>query len=293
MPCLRAALICAVFCVGSLSACGDDDGIDTTAAPTTSQPTTTSTTGEPSTTATTSTTTTLLPTTTATTYPWDTIAVPATSRCVVDHLPGDALNVRSGPSGDYPVIGTLAFNATGVWTTGVGAEDDSDRVWAAIDYDGGSGWVASWFLTPGQCGPASPGPFCVVDTACTDRLNVRSGPGTGFDVIGSLAHDATGVAGTGWASVGEPDEMWTQIEWGSGVGWVASWFVTGVPCSASTGAPCSCDSGGYAFIHSVDTIGRFLEYDPVVWVWVGPADTDYEWDNSDPTVYWLPLDDDL
>ena len=53
------------------------------------------------------------------------------------------------------------------------------------------------------------------------------------------------------------------------------------------------DSGGYAFIHGVDTVGRFLEYDPVTWVWVGPADTEYEWDNSDPTVYWLPLDDDL
>jgi uncharacterized protein YgiM (DUF1202 family) len=274
-----------------LSACGGGGGASTSSVESSTSLITSST--EATTTTTTEATTTLPSTTSSTTYAWPTVAVEAGEHCVVDQSAGDVLNVRSGPSTTYPVIGTLAFDATGVSTTGVGAQDEMSRMWWEIEYDGSTGWVASWLLSPNECLAASAGPFCVIDTVCTDRLNVRSGPGTDFDVIGSLAHNATGVVGTGWQSTADRDEVWTQIEFGGGVGWVASWFVTGAPCSPSPGTPCSCNGGGYAFVHSVDAVARFISYDPVVWVWVGPADTDYEWDNSDTTVYWLPLADSL
>ena len=44
------------------------------------------------------------------------------------------------------------------------------------------------------------GPYCVVDTAPDDQLNVRDGPGTLYPVVGSLAFNATEVAATGTAA---------------------------------------------------------------------------------------------
>ncbi len=290
-----SALLAAIL----FSACGSTTAATTTTAPApaTTEPVTTTTTPAPTTAAppsTEGTTTSSPPPTTApttsttvaptTTYPWEVFDIPAVMACVIGHRSDDALNARSGPSTDYDVLGTLPYDATGIPTTGVGA-GDPDRPWAEIAFNGGTGWVASWLIH--ECTPTQPTDHCVIDTACTDRLNVRIGPGTEHNRIGSLAHDAVGVAGTGWAT---PDD-WVQISFGGGVGWVAGWFVTEAPCAAAA-VPCTCPAGngGYSFLHAVDVVGRFLEFDPVNWVWIGPADTEYEWQNPDPTVFRLPID---
>jgi uncharacterized protein YgiM (DUF1202 family) len=230
---------------------------------------------------------------TAATYPFETHPVPATVRCVTGHLSDDALNVRSGPSTDHSVISTLAHDATGFLATGVGAHDGADREWVEVVADGQPGWVAGWFITPNECTTSGVVAFCVIDTACDDRLNVRLGPSGDAEKIGSLAHDAVGVAGTGWVSTDREGRTWVQIEWGSGVGWVAGWFLTSVPCSASAGLPCSCPADGpySVLIHAVDVPGRMLDFDLATWVWTGPADTEGFWENPDTTVLHLPVAD--
>jgi len=286
---MALGLIIAATGCGGDSSLVQETGPATTAAVSTS---TTTTSTVPATQPTVTAAPTTAPTTT-TTYPWDTHQVPATMRCVIGHLPGDDLNVRTGPAEDHDIVGTLPHDAAGFTTTGVAALDDQDREWIEITYGGETAWVAGWLVTPNECTIADPIDHCVIDTACTDRLNVRHGPGGGFEKIGSLAHDAVGIHSTGWVSTDATDRIWVQIDWGSGVAWVAGWFLTNEPCTPWPGQPCACPANGTtaAMIHSVDVAGRMLDYDPIVWVWTGPADTDGYWENSDQTVLHMPIAD--
>jgi uncharacterized protein YraI len=286
----RVILAGLVLCLLGTAACGDDglepastDPATTAATTTAATPVTTATTTAPATT-----TTTLPPTTT--TFPWEVHDVAATTRCVIGHRPGDDLNVRSGPSTDYGVVGTLPHDGAAP-ATGLAAYDDRDREWIQVGTGTGEGWAAGWLLTANECLQSAPAGHCVVDTVCTDRLNVREGPSGTSPRLGSLAHDAVDVAGTGWTTTDGSDRTWVQIEWQGGVAWAAGWFLTEEPCAPSAGTPCVCPSDGsyWAMVHSVDHVGRFLEYDPVTYVWIGPSDTEYEWDNSDTTVFELPI----
>jgi len=91
--------------------------------------------------------------------------------------------------------------------------------------------------------------LCVIDHLSDDALNVRSGPGTAFEVIGTLPYDGTGVHATGRAADDPEGRMWREIDHTGGLGWVASWLVTLGACAV--GAPgeycltgVSCEPGG-------------------------------------------------
>lgn len=75
-----------------------------------------------------------------------------------------------------------------------------------------------------------PADLCVIDHLSDDALNVRSGPGSAFGVIGTLPFDATGVQATGVAADDDSARMWRQIEYAGGLGWVAGWLVTTEAC---------------------------------------------------------------
>lgn len=78
--------------------------------------------------------------------------------------------------------------------------------------------------------------LCVIDHLSDDALNVRSGPGTAFGVIGTLPFDATGVRATGVAADDDSARMWRQIEHAGGLGWVAGWLVTPEACTLAVPA---------------------------------------------------------
>ena len=59
--------------------------------------------------------------------------------------------------------------------------------------------------------------FDVVDVAEGDVLNIRSGPGTGFEVIGTLRHDATRVEVVAHDHSGR----WAQVNTGERSGWAS------------------------------------------------------------------------
>lgn len=78
--------------------------------------------------------------------------------------------------------------------------------------------------------------LCVIDHLSDDALNVRSGPGAAFGVIGTLPFDATGVHATGLAAYDGEGRTWRQIEFTGGPGWVAGWLVTAHACSLEAAA---------------------------------------------------------
>jgi uncharacterized protein YraI len=243
----RIALLAALCLLAG--ACGGDDAASTTS---TTAPLLTSTTAPHTTTS--AATTTLGSTsssstagetsTTGTTFAWATFDVPAADLCVIEHLSGETLNVRSGPGTAYAVVGSLSFDQTGVHATGVGADDGDGQTWKEIDYFGGKAWVASWLLTANPCDLASPSDYCVTGTSCLERLNVRTGPGVAFQKLGSLPFDMVGLQATGASSTDADGKAWIQIRFRGGVGWAASWLLAAAPCSPATGSPCSLPSGG-------------------------------------------------
>lgn len=66
----------------------------------------------------------------------------------------------------------------------------------------------------------------VVGVRFDDMLNVRSGPGVGFPVVGALSPTATGIAGTGDGWQLPSGAVWWRIDSGSVEGWAASRFLS-------------------------------------------------------------------
>ena len=62
--------------------------------------------------------------------------------------------------------------------------------------------------------------LCVVEHRSGETLNVRSGPGTAYDVVGSLSFDQTGVHATGVGANDGDGRVWKEIDYfgGHGVG---------------------------------------------------------------------------
>ena len=85
-----------------------------------------------------------------------------------------------------------------------------------------------------------PDEYSVYGVASNDVLNVRSGPGLGFGIVGKLPHNATGLANLDQVPIVcddisqlnafERKNFWTKINWrGNGrfvVGWVKTRFLS-------------------------------------------------------------------
>lgn len=151
-----------------------------------------------------------------------------------------ALNIRSGPSSAYNIIATLSQGQPVVL---LGRTADSG--WANVRiYNGVVGWANAAYLNsnvsfstlpvvnvsaspgpgPGQ-GPANPGPSSAGGTVKATGLNVRSGPGLGYGVVG-------GVYWGEWVTVHgrSADGGWLKISAGGMTGWASSSFIqTNVP----------------------------------------------------------------
>jgi uncharacterized protein YgiM (DUF1202 family) len=149
----------------------------------------------------------------------------------------DALNVRTGPSTTETIVGYVAGGES-LPLTGRATKDG----WVQV---GWGDWVYSAFLEPLEGVSAAPDPapanntedqqaqIETIDVAeldaafatrqvqiATESLNVRSGPGVDYEVVGTLLQDEV-VPLTGQAT----ENGWVQLEWGD---WVSSAFVNPV-----------------------------------------------------------------
>ena len=72
--------------------------------------------------------------------------------------------------------------------------------------------------------------YCVRGTASNDALNVRSGPGTGFDVVAELAWNAAAVPAGGFTAPDQLGRPWLMVGYEGGMGWAAGWYLEPAPC---------------------------------------------------------------
>lgn len=101
-----------------------------------------------------------------------------TSTATTGHVSSGPLNIRSGPSTGYSKIGSLA---TGSTVTILGTENG----WYKIKTASGTGYVSSAYVTLGAAKSTAPAASYVCVTS--GPLNIRSGPSTGYSIVGRLS----------------------------------------------------------------------------------------------------------
>ena len=139
------------------------------------------------------------------------------------------VNVRVEPSTASNVLGIIPADMT-VEITG----KDPGGNWSQINYPhpqavDGKGWITAQYMntiaTPQVpiIGGAEPGPHSGTIAVIQQQINVRSGPGTGFNSLGTLnPQDVVNLTGK------DPNGAWLQIEFApgpEGKGWVNAAFV--------------------------------------------------------------------
>jgi uncharacterized protein (TIGR02594 family) len=96
-----------------------------------------------------------------------------------------SLNLRQGPGVNFSVIGTLKKSEM---VDGLGVSPDGQ--WAQVRKAAGvTGWASLKYMTKIAAPPPSD-PNDVIMIVTTDTLNVRSGPGTGYTVVGKVNRGA-------------------------------------------------------------------------------------------------------
>lgn len=119
------------------------------------------------------------------------------------------LNVRSGPSTGYPVLGTVS---SGDQFVRVG----SSGSWEEIFWQGRTAWVHGGYTSEVYNG--------VVTRISTSTLNVRSGPSTGYGIIGQvhngeayIVRDSSDSRSGGYNGI---EYIWHKIQFDDRTGWV-------------------------------------------------------------------------
>ena len=143
----------------------------------------------------------------------------------------DALNLRRGPGTAYEAVGSLPANTR---LEVVGESGD----WYLIMYGGQEVFIASWLTDEVPTATASPIPvptsaFAVRRFASPlirythGAVNLREGPGTRYQQVGSVA------AGASLQALGQSGD-WYLIEHNGRDAYIASWLTYNSPPAAAT-----------------------------------------------------------
>ena len=138
----------------------------------------------------------------------------------------DSLNVRSGAGTSYSVIGSLK-NGTSVEIVGTSGN------WYKIKYGNDYGYVSKDYVTLNSSSNSNTGNTSnsgsTNNTPATsttkgtvkvsDSLNVRSGAGTSYSVVGSLKNGTS-------VEIVETSGNWYKIKYGNGYGYVSKDYIT-------------------------------------------------------------------
>ncbi|MBS4177927.1 N-acetylmuramoyl-L-alanine amidase [Lederbergia citrea] len=134
-----------------------------------------------------------------------------------------SLNVRTEPSLDAQVIGSLPNGAT---VNVLEIKYD----WAKVQYNGQTGWIASYFLTQ----QSAAGGTEISDSAVTVAANgvrLRSGPGTEHSIIGYTTY------GNRFQLIDRVND-WLQVRTHNGeTAWIADWLVSSATASTTSTVP--------------------------------------------------------
>ena len=120
-----------------------------------------------------------------------------------------SLNLRSGPGTGYSVLTSIPGSAT---LTLLSLENG----WYKTSYNGKTGYVSSEYITPGAQGSAGLGTG-VLNTNGSS-LNMRSGPGTGYEVVASVPAGAV-------LTMDSLEDGWYKTSYNGKDGYVSSDYV--------------------------------------------------------------------
>lgn len=138
------------------------------------------------------------------------------------------VNVRTGPGLNYQVVDQLVKGQP----VDRGTCND-DGTWCYVRHDGDDGWVADVFLATQT--PTPPSSNGDANYAAIRQLNVRSGPGTQFDVVDRLGRGDQVARGQC-----TDNGAWCYIDHDGTNGWVSARFIQPIEPEAPVSPP----SGG-------------------------------------------------
>jgi len=167
---------------------------------------------------------------------------PATpqTKTVYVNTQGNVLNVRSGPGMTHAVLGTLKHGEKLSVT-------DENSEWYKLAYNGKTGYVSkAWTKADNPAAAAKPPTSPTTPTSPTSKtvyantpgtiLNVRSGPGTSYSIIGGYKHGEK-------ITVAEENSSWYRVVVVGRIGYINKSFVT-ESASGASGASGSSGSSG-------------------------------------------------
>jgi cell wall-associated NlpC family hydrolase len=154
------------------------------------------------------------------------------------------VNIRSGPSTSYTIVGGLVRGQR-ITPTGPAANG-----WVPLRFDHTNAFMSAAYLDTHPVRPATP---VIIDTAgtkiATATLNVRTGPGLGHRIIGTVAEGEhlvlTGTQIAGYA----------QTRIGGHQRWVSTTYLASTPAWGNTGS-----KGEVALAFARDQLGKPYRY---------------------------------
>ncbi len=132
------------------------------------------------------------------------------------------VNVRSGPGTNYPILGFAPRSAAYTVMEKAGA-------WYKVEFGGQVGYISSRYLAV----PA-PGAGQGMVVNCNHSVNVRSGPGTNYPILGFAPRSAS-------YTVMEKAGAWYKVEFGGQVGYISSRYLAVPAPGAGQGMVVNCN----------------------------------------------------
>ena len=163
------------------------------------------------------------------------------------YVTASSLNVRSGASTSYSVIGKLSKGSkVEVISTSNG--------WSKIKYDGRTGYVSSQYLSS-----SAPELSTTTKYVTASSLNVRSGASTTYSVIGKLSKGSK-------VEVISTSNGWSKIKYDGRTGYVSSQYLSSSASDSSSSTSSSASK--------VISLAKSLLGKPYVWGAQGPSSFD-------------------
>lgn len=135
----------------------------------------------------------------------------------------DTLFVRAGPNTQYEAIGELPFNGTGVTLERCVSGGYCEIRFGCID-----GYAHGNYLGTGDAPDKFSdfaGKYTVRGRPPETFFNVRKGPGTSYDVVGVIPHDARDIFVNDCHPDADREDLWCALRWRSVSGWAFGGFL--------------------------------------------------------------------
>ena len=167
----------------------------------------------------------------------------------IKYVTATSLNVRSGAGTSYSILGSLS-KGTKVEVI------STTNGWSKINYNGSIGYVSSQYLSSSSTS---------TDTSTTTKyvtatsLNVRSGAGTSYSILGSLSKGTK-------VEVISTTNGWSKINYNGSTGYVSSQYLSSSNTNSSTSTSSTVDK--------VISLAKSLLGKAYVWGAQGPSTFD-------------------